>query len=142
MKYDDPSLPRDELLQTGSPGQSRVRSPVAGGFCPRVVQADLRGPVILYGADELENRPNPVLVAVNFSQALIQEHFLPEEIAELHSVLSLVHDADHIMEAKFALEEIGRIYVPALHRILEMKGVFLGDGESVLRHLDPNRDSV
>src|SRR3954464_6954651 len=98
MKYDDLLNHRDELLETAKLANIAYAHQWLGDFAGRVERAGLRGKVTLYGIDLDEGRPAPVLVAQDFSQAVVQEHFLPEEIKELHAVLTFVHDATEISE--------------------------------------------
>lgn len=92
-------------------------------FAARIEQAGLRGRVALHGANPEVEGSHPVMLALDLSQAVIEEHFLPEEIAELHSVLASVHDVNVVLQAKFRLEEIGTLYLPALRHVLEVANV-------------------
>src|SRR6478736_1249995 len=122
MKYDELLNHRDELLEAAKQANIAYAHQWLGDFAGRIARAGLSGKVMLCGPDDEAGRSEPVLLAQGFSQAVIEEHFLPEEIAELHAVLRFVHDAPEIAEVSFYLEEIGRIYVPALRRALQLLG--------------------
>lgn len=122
MKYDELLNHRDEILEAAKQANIAYAHQWLGDFAGRVERAGLSGQVILRGPNREEGRREPVLLAQDFSQAVIEEHFLPEEIAELHAVLGFVHDTAEINEASFPLGEIGRVYVPALRRALQLLG--------------------
>lgn len=124
MKYDELLTHRDELLEAAKLANLAYAHQWLGDFAGRIERAGLGfcGRVTLHGPSLEEGRMAPVLVAQDFSQAVLDEHFLPEEIAELHSVLSFVHDTGRIVEANFHLKEIGGVYVPALRRALQLFG--------------------
>lgn len=94
-----------------------------GNFAWKVAWLGLTGEVVLRGPNEEAGRPHAVFLAQDFSQSVAEEHFLPEEIDELHAVLTSVHDAGPILEMKFRLENLGDIYRPVLRRVLEMADV-------------------
>jgi len=88
---------------------------------------------VLRGPDPKQKRPLPVLIGVGLNQSVLDEHFLQDEIIELHSVLAFVHEASVIIEMRFKLEEIGAVYLPALRlaEVLARKGLLdSGDGGS------------
>lgn len=119
MKFDDLLCHRDELLMAARLANVAYAYQWIGDFAARISRSDLRGEVVLRAADVDSNRSQPALLAQDFSQAVIDEHFLPEEIAELHEVLRLVHDGSTTLEARFRLEEIGAVYLPALRCVLD-----------------------
>lgn len=124
MKYDELLSHRAELLETAKLANLAYAHQWLGDFAGRIERSGLglSGKVVLYGPDAEQGRSDPVLVAVDFSQAVLEEHFLPEEIEELHAVLGFVHDTAEIVEARFHLREIGGVYVPALRRALQLVG--------------------
>jgi hypothetical protein len=79
------------------------------------------------------------LTADNFSQAVLQEHFLEEEIAELHAVFSFVHGGGIIIELKFELEEVAARYLPSLRQVLESADAL--PKEETSRVEDPGPDT-
>jgi hypothetical protein len=123
MKYDELLNHREELRQAAKLANIVYAHQWLGDFAARIARSGLHGEVVLRGPDAAAERPAPQLVAEDFSQAVVEEHFLADEINELHSVLAFVHEADHVIEARFRLEELGGVYVPALRRVLEIAGV-------------------
>lgn len=123
MTYQELLEHRDELLRVAKLANIVHAHFWLGGFADRVERAHLRGEVVLRGPDPEGARADPELVAVDFSQSVIEEHFEDAEIRELHAVLSFVHDADRIMEARFRLEGVGELYLPAIRRVLVVMGV-------------------
>jgi hypothetical protein len=124
LKYDELLCHRDELLEAAKLANLAYAHQWLGDFAGRVERSGLglSGRVVLRGPDHEQGRTEPDLVAVDFSQAILEEHFLPEEIKELHAVLGFVHDTAEIVEARFHLREIGGVYVPALRRALQFLG--------------------
>lgn len=123
MKYDELLNHRDELLQAAKLANIVYAHQWLGDFAQRIASAGLRGEVVLRGPDAEEDREQAVLEAQDFSQSVVEEHFLPEEIRELHAILAFVHESERVIEARFRLEEIGDVYVPALRRVLQLTGV-------------------
>lgn len=122
MKYDDLLNHRDELLEAAKQANIAYAHQWLGDFAGRVERAGLSGKVVLYGPDLAAGRMEPEMIAKDFSQSVVEEHFLPAEIKELHAVLLFVHDTPEIVEASFQLREIGSVYVPALRRALQLLG--------------------
>jgi hypothetical protein len=120
MKFDELLTHRDELIKAARLANLAYAYQWLGNFTDRINRTRLRGKVVLYGPNPESNLHEPVLIAKNFSQAVIDEHFLQEEISELHAIFKCVHDSSLIREAKFRLEDLGEIYLPALRRVLEM----------------------
>lgn len=124
MKFDDLLNYRDELVRHARLANVAYAYQWLSDFGARVAQSGLRGEVMLRGADAEGNPRRPVLVALDFSQAVVQEHFLDEEIAELAAVLAFAHHGSLVIELKFRLEEIAARFLPALRRELEESDVF------------------
>jgi hypothetical protein len=119
MKFEELLHRRTELLRQARLANIAYAYQWLGDFAERIARAGLRGTVTLHGPDPEENRRAATLRADNFSQAVLEEHFLDEEIAELHAVLAFVHEAGLIVELKFKLEEVAGRYLPALREVLE-----------------------
>ena len=127
MKFDDLLNYRDELVRHARLANVAYAYQWLTDFSARIAQSGLRGEVMLRGADAEGNPRRPVMLAEDFSQAVVQEHFLDEEIAELADVLAFVHNGSLIIELKFRLEEIGPRFLPALRRELEESEIFPGE---------------
>ena len=113
MKFNELLHRRDELLRQARLANVAYAYQWLGDFAERIERAGLRGTVTLRGPEADEGRTEAVLVANDFSPAVLQEHFLEEEIAELHAVLAFVHGAGVIVELKFQLDEIAGRYLSA-----------------------------
>lgn len=125
MKFDDLLNYRDELVRHARLANVAYAYQWLTDFSARVAQSGLRGQVVLRGADTEGNAVRPVLQATDFSQAVVQEHFLEDEVAELANVLAFVHQGSLIIELKFRLEEVGPRFLPVLRRELEESDVLL-----------------
>jgi len=134
MKYHDLLNYRDELLRASRLANLAYAHQWLRDFSRRIERAGLSGEVTLRGPHAESGRRHAELIATDFSQSVVEEHFLPEEIAELHTVLASVHEANVILEAHFRLEEISRLYVPALRRVLEMAEVLPERRTSIFRN--------
>ncbi len=124
MKFDDLINYRDELVRHARLANLAYAYQWLTDFSARAAQSGLRGEVVLRGADAEGHPRPPVLVAMDFNQSVVQEHFLDEEIAELAAVLAFVHNGSLVIELKFRLEEITARFLPALRRELEESGIF------------------
>lgn len=123
MNFDFLLTHRDELRRAARLANLAYAYQWIGNFAWKIAWLGLTGEVVLRGPSEEAGRPNAGLIAQDFSQSVAEEHFLPEEIDELHAVLSSVHDSGMILEMKFRLEGLGDVYRPALRRVLEMADV-------------------
>jgi hypothetical protein len=123
MNFDFLLLHRDELRRAARLANLAYAYQWIGNFAWKIAWLGVTGEVILRGPNEEAERPHATLVAQDFNQSVADEHFLPEEIDELHAVLSSVHDSGMILEMKFRLEGLGDVYRPALRRVLEVADV-------------------
>ncbi len=124
MKFDDLLNYRDELVRHARLANVAYAYQWLSQFSARVAQSGLRGEVVLRAADSEGNPRRPMLIASDFSQAVVQEHFLDAEIAELAEVLAFVHNGSVVITLKFRLEEVAARFLPALRRELEESEVF------------------
>lgn len=123
MKYDDLLSYREELVQAARMANLAYAHQWIGNFADRIGRFGLTGEVVLRGPNPAEERTAAVLEGAELNQSVIDEHFVAEEIAELHNVLSFVHDASFVVELRFRLEDIGTMYLPALQHALELADV-------------------
>jgi hypothetical protein len=142
MNLDFLLLHRDELRRAARLANLAYAYQWLGNFAWKVAWLGLRGEVVLQGANAQMNRPQAMIVAQDFSQSVAEEHFLPEEIEELHAVITSVHDSGQILEMKFRLEEIGDIYRPVLRRVLEMADVLPKREASAVDEFRPRSDAA
>lgn len=92
-------------------------------FARRIECAGLGGVVTLHPVDPDADRFMPVLVAHAGSQAVIDEHFVDEDVIELADVLQFLNEEDADVELTFALGEIGTKFLPWARGELERAGV-------------------
>lgn len=123
MNFDFLLLHRDELRRAARLANLAYAYQWIGNFAWKIAWLGVTGEVVLRGPNEEAGRNHATFVAQDFNQSVADEHFLPEEIDELHAVLSSVHDSGLILEMKFRLEGLGDVYRPALRRVLEMADV-------------------
>jgi len=124
MKFDDQHKRQNELLQVIRVAKLAYAYQQMGKYAARIARAGLRGEVLLRGPDPTSDYPLPMMLACGFSQSVIDEHFLPEDIVELHAVLAYLQ-ADVLCAFRFRLEDIGAVYLPAfrLAEALARKGL-------------------
>lgn len=89
----------------------------------RITLAGLRGRVRLRVADAPNDAPWPVLVALDASQAVLEEHFTDEDVEELADLLAFA-GADPVDGVHaFRIEEVAMRFGQPLRRELERAGV-------------------
>jgi hypothetical protein len=92
-------------------------------FSERIAQARLRGPVALQVADPASDRFWPTLLARGASQAVIDEHFLDEDVVELEEILRFLQAEGAEVDFDFGFEDVARRLLPVLRRELARGGV-------------------
>jgi len=101
-----------------------------GKFGERIARGKLRGLVTLYLADPAAQRAWPSLIAEEGSQAVIDEHFVDEDILDLAEFLLFTGEDQTRGFLSFRLEEFNQRFRPTLLRELQAAGVELtGDQE-------------
>jgi hypothetical protein len=138
MKFQELLNRRNELLRQARLANMAYAYQWLGDFAERIERAGLHGTVTLRGPDAEQEQREAVLVANDFSQAVVQEHFLEEDIAELHAVLAFVHGAGVIAELKFQLDEIAARYLPSLRQALEAADVLPKEETSAIEETGPD----
>ena len=107
------------------------------GFIARLTRARLHGLVVLRPGDPAGAHPWPELIALEDSQAAIEEHFLDEDIVELVDTLAFLGEDLQTGGFTFRLEELESRFLPRLRQELEAAGIAVeGDAPPVK---DPNR---
>lgn len=109
-----------------------------GRFAARIERGNLRGQVSLHLADPAAQRPWPTLVADEGSQAVLDEHFVDQDILDLADLLVFAAGNERPSVFSFRLEELGSRFREPLRQELESAGVEL-PSESELTE-DRNRD--
>lgn len=108
-----------------------------GVFAGRIERGNLRGAVTLHPADPAAARAWPVLVAEEGSQAVLDEHFLEEELLDLADLLVFATDNEPGRPLAFCLEEFERRFRYPLRQELKGAGIELPGGK--LNVADRNR---
>jgi len=96
-----------------------------GEFAGRIARGGLRGQVTLFLADCGDQRPWPLLVADEGSQAALEEHFTDEDTLDLADLLLFVTGAEGPAAFTFRIEELDSRFRPALRQELERAGIEL-----------------
>ena len=92
-------------------------------FAARAARAHLHGTFTLRDGDLADGRPWPTLTADQASHAVLEEHFLEEDVVELSDILTFLDDGERMPERVFELAEVEQAILPALRRELEGAGV-------------------
>ncbi len=113
---------RDALLRPARLANTAYAYRRLGEFAGRITRAQLHGVVRLDSGDPDGERPWPGLTALDGSQAVLEEHFLDEEILELADILRFLgKEAD--AGFTFRLEDLGGRFLPGLRLELEQAGI-------------------
>lgn len=96
-----------------------------GRFAERIARARLRGQVTLHLADPDAQRAWPTWIAEEGSQAVLDEHFVDQDILDLADLLIFTSAHEPQKSFTFRLEEFAARFQPALRRELEAAGVEL-----------------
>ncbi len=142
MRFDYLLQHRDELRRIARLANLVYAYQWLGNFSERIARSGLTGLVVMRGPNVHANRHQAVFLAQDFSQSVVDEHFLPEEITELHGVLSIVHDTGLILEMRFRLEDIGDVYLPALRCALVVADVDVLPKKQPFTVEGPNLDAA
>jgi hypothetical protein len=94
-----------------------------GEFAARVARARLHGLVRLRPGDPAGEQPWPALTALDGRQAVLDEHFLDEEIVELMDILGFLGEEPDVDGLTFRLEELGGRQLSELRRELQQAGI-------------------
>jgi hypothetical protein len=114
---------RDALLRQARLANTAFAYVRLGEFAARIARARLRGAVALRAGDPAGDHPWPGLAALEGSQAVLEEHFLDEEIVELTDILRFIGEDLADAGLTLRLEELAARYLPRLRRDLEAAGV-------------------
>lgn len=113
---------RETLLQNARLANLAFSYETLRGFAVRIGRARLRGEVNLKQAVPDEDRFWASLTAIDFSQAVIEEHFTDEDVMELADLLGFIAGTDSL-DATFRLENLAETFLGPLRRELERAGV-------------------
>lgn len=126
---------RDALLRQARLANVAFAYERLGVFGARIARARLQGLVALRPGDSTGEQPWPSLVALEGSQAVLEEHFLDEEIVELTDILGFLGEELPPEGCRFRLEDLAGTFLPQLARELEAAGIALtGAADPVQDH--------
>lgn len=128
---------RDALLRQARLANAAYACQRLGEFAHRIARARLRGAVVLHAGDPEGEQPWPGLSALEGSQAVLEEHFLDEELVELTDILVFLGEDIRTDGLTLRLEELAERFLPRLRHELEAAGVEVPDTPGTL--VDPNR---
>lgn len=116
---------RDALLRQARLANAAFAYQWLEAMAGRIALARLHGLVELRPGDPEGAQPWPGLTALEGSQAVLEEHFLDEEIVELVDILVFLGESLPADGLRFRLEELPGRYLPQLRRELEAAGITL-----------------
>lgn len=114
---------RDGLLRQARLANVAFAHQRLGQFATRIARARLRGAVALRPGDPAGGQPWPGLDAIEGSQAVIEEHFLDEEIVELTDILAFLGEDVRSDGLTLRLESLAERFLPQLRQELLAAGV-------------------
>ncbi len=123
MNYHHLLRQRDALLQQARLANVAFAYHRLGEFATRVARARLRGAVVLRAGDPEGGQPWPGLSALEWSQAVLEEHFLDEELVELTDILIFLGEDVDDGGLTLRLEELAERFLPRLRHELEAAGI-------------------
>lgn len=130
---------REQLLREARLANLAFAHQRLSAFAERIDRAQLRGLVTVEEPDPAAECFWPTLLALEGSQAVLDEHFLDEEVLELAEILAFLRAEGEEVASTFRIEELPQLYLPAIERALEGGGVKLP--ARVPRPEDSNRAS-
>jgi len=104
-----------------------------GAFAGRIARGNLRGEVTLQPADPAAGRAWPSLVAETGSQAVLDEHFLDEDLLDLLDLLAFATGSAPGNAFRFRLEQLDETFRSVLRRELRTAGIEV-PGEAPRNH--------
>ena len=107
-----------------------------GVFAGRIARGNLRGVATLHPADPDAGRAWPSLVAEQGSQAVLDEHFLDEDLLDLLDLLAFATGSAPGSAFRFRLEELDAAFRSSLRRELRTAGIEV-PGEAPRNHGRP-----
>lgn len=102
-----------------------------GKYAARIARGNLRGSVTLYLANPDAQRAWPSLVAEEFSQSVIDEHFVDEDMLDLVDLLVFASGGEKPASFSFRLEELDSRFRAPLRMELKCAGVELPDSSAM-----------
>ena len=129
MKLSQLLRARDGLLQQLNLANLAFAYHVLAVFAARVTRGRLAGEITLKSADPASDRYWPSLIALDFNQSLIEEHFSDEDISELSDAIAYLSAAETV-DLTCRIETLAPRYLGPLRTRLAQSGVDLALEES------------
>ncbi|MDQ5978625.1 MAG: hypothetical protein QG602_1599 [Verrucomicrobiota bacterium] len=122
---------RDALLRQARLANVAYAYQRMGEFAGRIARARLCGAVALRAGDPTDGLPWPGLSVIDVSPAVLEEHFLDEELVELTDILVFLGEEVGSEGLTLRLEELAERFLPQLRRELAAAAIRLeGDGRA------------
>jgi hypothetical protein len=119
---------RDALLRQARLANVAYAYTRLGELGTRIARARLQGLVALCPGDAAGEQSWPGLTALEGSQAVLDEHFLDEEVLELADILGFIGVEISPEGYRFRLEELAGRFRPVLRRELKAAGAMRSAG--------------
>ncbi|HWA27199.1 MAG TPA: hypothetical protein VG734_16200, partial [Lacunisphaera sp.] len=97
---------RDSLLRQARLANVAFAYSRLAALSNRIARSRLRGLVVLRAGDAGDGQPWPHLIAETASQAVIEEHFLEEDVIDLADIIAFIDEGRRREELCFRLEEL------------------------------------
>jgi hypothetical protein len=123
MKFSHLLHQRDQLIRQARLANLAYAHAQLQRFVARCQRAGLTGPCVLREGDAADGLPWPTLTAAGVSPAVLQEHFLEEEIVELADIFAFLDGGTRLPELVFLPRDLVQSVLPALRRELAEAGV-------------------
>jgi hypothetical protein len=120
---------RDHLLKQARLANLASAYSTLCDFAERIDRAQLAGCVTLKPIAPEEERYCVTLTALEYSQAVIEEHFTDEDLIELAEVIAF-RTGERNAEVTFRLEHFTEAFVEPLRAQLEAEGVQIDQGDT------------
>ncbi len=114
---------RDALLRQARLANAAYAYQRLGEFAARIGRARLRGAVAIRPGDPAGAQPWPGLSALEGSQAVLEEHFLDEELVEFTDILAFLGEDLRTDGLTLRLEELADRFLPRLRQELTAAGI-------------------
>ncbi len=119
---------RDALLRQARLANVAYAYLRLGEFAGRISRARLSGAVAICPGDPSGEQPWPGLFALEGSQAVLEEHFLDEELVELTDILAFLGEEVRTDGVTLRLEDLAGRFLPRLRQELIAAGVMPAAG--------------
>lgn len=123
MNFSRLLLQRDALLRQARLADLAFAHERLADYARRIERARLRGSVALLPADPAAERFWPCLSAAHAAPAVLDEHFLDEDVAELEEILRFLQAEGIEVGLEFDFAAVAGLLLPIVRRELTRAGV-------------------